>query len=72
MKEYNKEKLKIKDDDQEDPIYYDEYVPDELFKIIEMQTQITNYTKKEGTKKMFQILIIVDDFAECASFSRNS
>ena len=35
VKEYIKDKLKIKYDDKEDPIYYDEYVPAELFKIIE-------------------------------------
>ena len=28
--------------------------------------------KKEGKTKMFNILIIVDDFADCSSFSRNS
>ena len=72
VKEYIKDKLKIKDDDKEDPIYYDEYVPEELLKIIETQTKITNYMKKEGKTKMFNILIIVDDFADCASFSRNS
>ena len=72
VREYIKDKLKIKDDDKEDPIYYDEYVPEELLKIIETQTKVTNYMKKEGKKKMFQILIIVDDFADCQSFSRNS
>ena len=72
VKAYIKDKLKIKDDDKEDPIYYDEYVPEELLKIIETQTKITNYMKKEGKTKMFNILIIVDDFADCASFSRNS
>ena len=64
--------MKIKDDDKEDPIYYDEYVPEELLKIIETQTKITNDMKKEGKTKMLNILIIVDDFADCASFSRNS
>lgn len=72
VKAYIKDKLKIKDDDKEDPVYYDEYVPEELLKIIETQTKITNYMKKEGKTKMFNILIIVDDFADCASFSRNS
>ena len=71
VKAYIKDKLKIKDDDKEDPIYYDEYVPEELLKIIETQTKITNYMKKEGKTFLF-FLIIVDDFADCASFSRNS
>ena len=46
VKEYIKDKLKIKDDDKEDPIYYDKYVPEELLKIIETQTKITNYMKQ--------------------------
>jgi hypothetical protein len=64
--------LKIKDDDKEDPIYCAEYVLEELLKIIETQTKITNYVKKDGKKKMLQMLIIVDAFADCSSFSRNS
>ena len=52
--------MKIKDDDKEDPIYCAEYVLEELLKII------------DGKKKMLQMLIIVDAFADCSSFSRNS
>ena len=72
VKEYIKDKLKIKDDDKEDPIYYDEYVPEELLKIIETQTKITNYMKQQKKTKMFNILIIIDDFADNPAFSRNS
>ena len=32
VKAYIQDKLKIKDDDKADPIYYDEYVAEELFK----------------------------------------
>ena len=46
VKEYIKDKLKIKDDDTEDPIYYDEYNSEDLLKIIETQTKITHYMKK--------------------------
>ncbi len=72
VKEYIKEKLKIKDDDKEDPVYFDEYDPEALLKIIDTQTKVTNYMKKDGKKKMFQILIIIDDFADNPSFSRSS
>ena len=72
VKEYIKEKLKIKDEDKDDPLYFDEYDPDALLKIIETQTKITNYMKKEGKRKMFQILIIIDDFADNPQFSRSS
>jgi hypothetical protein len=72
VKEYIKEKLKIKDDEKEDPVYFDEYDPEALLKIIDTQTKVTNYMKKDGKKKMFQILIIIDDFADNPSFSRSS
>ena len=72
VKEYIKDKLKIKEDDKEDPIYFDEYDAQELLKIIETQTKITNYMKQQKKTKMFNILIIIDDFADNPSFSRNS
>ncbi len=51
VKEYIKDQLKIKDDDKEDPVYYDEYVPEELLNIIETQTKITNYMKQQKKPK---------------------
>ena len=72
VKEYIKTKLKIKEDDKEDPIYFDEYHPEDLLNIIETQTKITNYMKQHKKTKMFNVLIIIDDFADNASFSRNS
>jgi glycosyltransferase involved in cell wall biosynthesis len=72
VKEYITEKLKIKDGEKEDPVYFHEYDPEALLKIIDTQTKVTNYMKKDGKKKMFQILIIIDDFADNPSFSRSS
>jgi hypothetical protein len=60
------------EDTKEDPIYFDEYDPEALTKIIDTQTQITEHMKKKGRSKMFQVLIVVDDFADDKSFSRNS
>ena len=50
MQEYLKQKLKIKDDEKEDPVYFDEYDPEALLKIIDTQTKVTNYMKKDGKK----------------------
>lgn len=72
VKEYIKEKMKIKDDDKDDPIYFDEYNSEALMKIIDTQTKITEYMKKNKKTKMFQVLIILDDFADCPSFCRSS
>ena len=57
VKEHINDKLKIKDDDKEDPIYYDEYDPQELLKIRETLTKITNHMKKQGKTKMFNIFL---------------
>ena len=64
--------MKIKEDDKEDPIYFDEYHPDDLLNIIETQTKITNYMKQQTKTKMFNVLIVIDDFADNSSVSRNS
>jgi hypothetical protein len=64
--------MKVKDDDPEDPMYFDHYDPNQLSKIIATQTKITEMMKKQGKTRMFQILIIIDDFADDKSFSRNS
>ena len=57
VKEYINDKLKIKDDDKEYPIYYDEYHSEDPLTIIETQTKITNYMKLQKTTKMFNVLI---------------
>ena len=72
VKEYTKDKMKIKDDDKEDPIYFDEYDSDALMKIMETQMKITDYMKKQKKTKMFQVLIIIDDFADDPKFVRSS
>ena len=37
---------------------------EELDKIIDTQRKITEYTKSQNRKKLYQIVIIVDDFAD--------
>jgi len=71
VKDYIKNKMKI-EDSKEEPLYYDHYDPEALAHIIDTQTQITEHMKKKGRSKMFQILIVIDDFADDKSFSRNS
>ena len=72
VKEHIKDKMKIKDDDKEDPIYFDEYDSEALMKIMETQMKITEYMKKQKKTKMFQVLIIIDDFADDVRFVRSS
>ena len=51
VKEYIKDKLKIKDDDTEDPIYYDEYNSEYLLKIIETNENYKLYEKNKRKLK---------------------
>ena len=63
--------MKVQHTDDE-PIYFDHYNPEALHEILDTQHKITEYTKKRNFKKLFQILIIIDDFADDPSFTRHS
>jgi hypothetical protein len=63
--------MKVKHTNEE-PIYMDHYNPETLADIIDTQHKITDYMKKHNHKHLFQILVIVDDFADDPSFSRHS
>ena len=71
VKEFLDKSINLKDD--EPPLYYDHYDSESLERIIDTQKKITEHLKsKKDTKKLFQILIIVDDFADDPVFSRQS
>ena len=71
VKEYLKKEINMKDN--EPPLYYDHYDPFSLEMIIDTQRKIVEHQKKQKeTKKLFQIMIIVDDFADDPMFSRKS
>ena len=63
--------MKVQHADEE-PIYFDHYSPEDLDKIIHTQHKVIDYMKKEGRTKLFQILIIIDDFADDPNFVRSS
>ena len=56
----------------EDPIYLGQYDAEALHDILDTQHNITDYTKKKNFKRLFQILIIIDDFADSPEFTRQS
>ena len=63
VKEYLDKTIKLKDD--EPPLYYDHYDPESLEKVIDTQKKVTEFLKsKKDQKKLYSILIIVDDFAD--------
>ena len=71
VKEYIEKEMNVSHTDKE-PIYFDHYDSADLNKIIDTQHKIIEYMKKKGHKKLYSILIVVDDFADDSSFSRHS
>ena len=71
VKKYIEHDMKAIETD-DDKFYYSEYDPIALENIIETQHKITNYMKKHKYKTLFQILIVIDDFADDPVFTRKS
>jgi predicted alpha/beta superfamily hydrolase len=63
VKQYIEKDMKVQHTDEE-PISFSEYEPETLEHIIHMQHDIASHMKKQGHKKLYQILIIIDDFAD--------
>ena len=71
VKEYIEKEMKVKDSEEE-PIYFNYYDPEALTNIIETQSKIIEHMKKQGSKQLHQILIIIDDHADDVRFTRQS
>jgi ABC-type cobalamin/Fe3+-siderophores transport system ATPase subunit len=71
VKKYIEEEMKVQHT-QEEPIYFDHYDPESLHKIIDVQHKVIDYMKNKNIKKLYSILVVVDDFADDPSFSRHS
>jgi hypothetical protein len=71
VKKYIEQDMKLQETDDE-KFYYSEYNPEALEEIISNQHKIIKYMKNQGQTKLYQILIIVDDFSDDPLFSRQS
>ena len=69
VKKYLQEGRKNKTADE---LFFDEYDPSALQEIVDTQKKVVEHQKDNGHKKLFQILIVVDDFADDPAFSRHS
>jgi len=70
VKKYMRNELN--QDNKSEKCFFDEYIESELEEVIDIQYKIIEYMKDNKMKNLFQILIIIDDFAEDKSFMRNS
>jgi hypothetical protein len=61
--------MKVRDT-KEEPIYFDHYNPQALEHIVSTQHKISEYMKKQDYKNIYQILIVIDDFADISRFTR--
>ena len=71
VKKYIEKEMKVQNTDEE-PIYFDHYDPNALHEILDTQHKITQYMKNRGDNRLFQILIIIDDFPDSPDFTRKS
>jgi hypothetical protein len=65
------EKMKVIEKEKE-KLYFNSYDPDDLDKIITTQHRVTKLMKTQGRKKLFSILVVIDDFADDPSLTRQS
>ena len=70
VKEYIEKSQKV--DTKKEKLFYDHYDAEALENIVSTQHKLAEHMKTKGYTKIFQILIIVDDFADDPSFSRHS
>jgi len=68
--EYVEKSQKV--DTKKEKLFYDHYDAEALENIVSTQHKLAEHMKTKGYTKIFQILIIVDDFADDPSFSRHS
>lgn len=70
VRDYIKNGLKV--DTEKERVFFEEYEPDELKRIIDLQHKIIEYEKKHGFRKLHSICIIIDDMAENQKFMKYS
>ena len=70
VKEYIEKEMKVRPEKKE--IYFNHYNPESLENTIDTQHKLIDHMKKENYKKLYSILIVIDDFADAPEFSRQS
>jgi hypothetical protein len=70
VKHYIEKQLNV--NTEKEKVFFNEYIPAELEKVISTQHRLADYQKKQDHSKIYQILVVVDDFADEANFTRHS
>ena len=70
VKKYIKEGLKV--DTDKEPCWWDGFRVGDLGRVVETQNKIIEYQKKQGMKKLFNILVILDDVSDNPAITRNN
>ncbi len=69
VKDYIEKEIKP---NKKERIYFDGYDPEELENIVKKQFNVVNYMKQNNHKKLYSILIILDDMAEEKDFLKHN
>ena len=69
VKDYIRDRIKPNDREK---CYFDNYEPSELKQIIKTQQKVIDYQKEQKHKDLYQMLRVIADFADDASFTRKS
>ena len=69
VKDYIRDHIKPGDREK---CYFDSYEPSELEQVINTQKKVIDYQKEQKHKDLYQILIVIDDFADDTNFTRKS
>ena len=69
VKDYIRYDIKLNDREK---CYFDSYEPSELEQVIKTQQKVVDYQKEQKYKDLYQILIVIDDFADDTNFTRKS
>ena len=69
VKDYIAKEIKPHDKER---LYFDTYDPEALAHIVKTHHTVIEYMKEHKHNTLFQLLIIIDDFADSPDFTRNS
>ena len=69
VKDYFQNHIKPNDIEK---MYFDSHEPSELEQVIKTQQKVIDYQKEQKHKDLYQILIVIDDFADDTNFTRKS